>query len=194
VIRAASYRSQRMVANVSIVREPRSSHAETCLSRTNDFTYGSGKHSRCIWVLAQAMYTVVITYFLVPRMIPINKLIVLTMCKAALILPLHTSQPHSPYVTSSLHQTPSSSIAGLVIIVVIPPILPQPGSAIHLILVTTPQSAQLVQLVHLVHLVRLVHFVHLVLFVRLYKCTATYAVHLVQFVHFVQIVQRLHLP
>jgi hypothetical protein len=51
---------------------------------------------------------VVITYFLVPRMISINRLIVLTMCKAAFILPLHTSHPHSPYVMSSLHQTPSS--------------------------------------------------------------------------------------
>jgi hypothetical protein len=27
------------------------------LSRTGDLTYGSGKYSRCIWVLAQAMYT-----------------------------------------------------------------------------------------------------------------------------------------
>jgi hypothetical protein len=27
------------------------------LSRTSDLTDGGGKHSRCIWVLAQAMYT-----------------------------------------------------------------------------------------------------------------------------------------
>jgi hypothetical protein len=67
--------------------------------------------------------SVVITYFLVPRVIPINRLSTLTMCKAALILTLpmsqprsRPSQPRSPYVTSSLHQTSSSSIAGLVVI------------------------------------------------------------------------------
>jgi hypothetical protein len=27
------------------------------VSRTRGLTYGSGKHSRCIWVLAHAMYT-----------------------------------------------------------------------------------------------------------------------------------------